>query len=137
MSIFSVFNERSASPAMAVHNTWHSGVSDQPVAMGADNAVATVDAIEQDNDPHPLGIIYDEVLDSIQRVCDFVDANPDVAPDTMTDFNQQLVSIIECVDAIGEADYGLDYARQTLDWELNNAGHVYNSFHELYKSQCE
>jgi len=125
---------------VAIHNSWNNLLTEQTAEKGVQKITATiekgaqrvVDAVGKikatnnevaasqsyTSESNPLGMIYGKVEDSLQKVSDFVDTHPDIAPKKVQDFNKQLVSIIESIDAIGEADERLDYAQSTLDWEL-------------------
>ena len=100
--------------------------------------------------PHPLGAIYGGVSESVQKVSDFIGANPDITPKKMQEVNRQLAAIIESVNAIGEANQALDYAKTILDRELaatgssqsvpvNNAGGMptFSSFQDIVASQWQ
>jgi hypothetical protein len=70
---------------------------------------------------HPLGSIYQMVADKIQEVANFVDTCPEIASDKATEFNRQLTTIIESVDALGAANQKMNYAQEILDWKLQKA----------------
>ena len=98
-------------------------------------------------EPHPLAGIYDDVSDSFRRVSTFIDFNPEIDSQKVEGINHQLGAMIEGIGIIGEAKHRLDYAQQSLDWELNEGGdssfpvanaavgmRIFDSFQDAYAS---
>ena len=91
--------------------------------------------------PHHLDSIYRDVSDAIRKVSDFIHENPNTAPEVMRGLNQQLVAVIENVNAMAETNQKLEYAMTILERELaqcvavdNSSRRVFGSFEELHDS---
>ena len=91
--------------------------------------------------PHHLDPIYRDVSDAIRKVSDFIHENPNTAPEVMRGLNQQLVAVIENVNAMAETNQKLEYAMTILERELdqcvavdNSSRRVFGSFEELHDS---
>jgi hypothetical protein len=116
-----------------------------PVAPAAAKAIQAVST-----QAHPLTPVYRDVLEATQKVFDFITANPEIAPEKIQDFNQQLVALIESVGDHGKANQARDYANTILDRELragggddnqsavvnnNSFGEVFDGFDDLAEKQ--
>ena len=161
--MMSVFNEPTQ-PITEVKNSLLSAlavlragkvVSDAIEKAGRRAINNEADESSDTSEPHPLSAVYGEVSDAIQKVCDFIDSNPDVEPHRVQDINRQLLSIVRGVGVIGEASHRLDYSKRILDRELRarsstdtqatpcwgsnqvDDASTFNTFQKIYAKQAE
>jgi len=68
--------------------------------------------------PTPLGAIYREISDAVNKVSEHVNTHPNIEPSVVQDFNSQLTAMVEGINAIGEAHHQLDYAKEILERKM-------------------
>ena len=70
------------------------------------------------NSPNFLRLVYARVAETVRKLSDFIETNPRIDAQTITECNDQLREIFECISILGDAYNRLEYALYILERKI-------------------